>query len=88
MSRLCRSSSRSARWALAAQSAGSLLATLAIGGITAVAMLFVGRFLLPHLFAQAARAKNPELFLAACLLVVIIASLVTSAIGFSPCSER
>ena len=66
------------------QSAGSLLATLAIGGITAVAMLFVGRFLLPHLFAQAARAKNPELFLAACLLVVIIASLVTSAIGFSP----
>jgi CPA2 family monovalent cation:H+ antiporter-2 len=66
------------------QSAGSLLATLAIGGITAVGMLFVGRFLLPHLFAQAARAKNPELFLAACLLVVIIASLVTSAIGFSP----
>src|SRR5947209_15815985 len=66
------------------QSAGSLLATLAIGGITATAMLFVGRFLLPHLFAQSARAKNPELFLAACLLVVIIASLVTSAIGFSP----
>src|SRR4051812_48668611 len=66
------------------QSAGSLLATFAIGGITAVGMLFVGRFLLPHLFAQAARAKNPELFLAACLLVVIIASLVTSAIGFSP----
>jgi monovalent cation:H+ antiporter-2, CPA2 family len=66
------------------QSVGSLLATLAIGGITAVAMLFGGRFLLPHLFAQAARAKNPELFLAACLLVVIIASLVTSAIGFSP----
>jgi K+:H+ antiporter len=66
------------------QSAGSLLTTLAIGGITAVGMLFVGRFLLPHLFAQAARAKKPELFLAACLLVVIIASLVTSAIGFSP----
>jgi monovalent cation:H+ antiporter-2, CPA2 family len=66
------------------QSAGSLLATLAIGGITATAMLFVGRLLLPHLFAQAARAKNPELFLAVCLLVVIIASLVTSAIGFSP----
>jgi CPA2 family monovalent cation:H+ antiporter-2 len=66
------------------ESAGSLLATLAIGGITAVGMLFLGRFVLPHLFAQAARAKNPELFLAACLLVVIIASLVTSAIGFSP----
>ena len=66
------------------QSAGSLLATLAVGGITATTMLFGGRLLLPHLFAQAARAKNPELFLAACLLVVIIASLVTSAIGFSP----
>ena len=66
------------------QSAGSLMATLAIGGVTAVAMLFVGRLLLPHLFAQAARAKNPELFLAACLVLVIIASLVTSAIGFSP----
>src|SRR4051812_47490099 len=63
---------------------GSLLGTLAIGGITTIAMLFLGRLLLPHLFAQAARTKNPELFLAACLLVVIIASMVTSAIGFSP----
>lgn len=66
------------------ESAASLLATLAIGVVTAVAMLFSGRLLLPRLFAQAARAKNPELFLAACLLVVIIASELTSAIGFSP----
>src|SRR5256885_2906293 len=44
------------------QSVGSLLTTLAIGGVTAVAMLFFGRILLPRLFAQAARAKNPELF--------------------------
>ena len=62
---------------------GSLLGTLAIGGVTALAMLFLGRLLLPHLFAQAARTKSPELFLSACLLVVIVASLVTSAIGFS-----
>ena len=62
---------------------GSLLATIAIGGVTAVAMLLLGRLLLPSLFAQAARTKNPELFLSACLLVVIVASLVTSAIGFS-----
>ena len=62
---------------------GSLLGTLLIGGVTAVAMLFLGRWLLPPLFAQAARTKSPELFLSACLLVVIIASLVTSAIGFS-----
>ena len=62
---------------------GSLLGTLAVGGVTAVAMLFLGRLLLPRLFAQAARTKSPELFLSACLLVVIVASLVTSAIGFS-----
>jgi monovalent cation:H+ antiporter-2, CPA2 family len=62
---------------------GSLLGTLLIGGGTAVAMLFLGRLLLPPLFAQAARTKNPELFLSACLLVVIVASLVTSAVGFS-----
>ena len=47
-------------------------------------MLVLGRLLLPQLFAQAARTKNPELFLSACLLVVIVASLVTSAVGFSP----
>jgi CPA2 family monovalent cation:H+ antiporter-2 len=62
---------------------GSLLTTLLVGGVTAVAMLFLGRLLLPRLFAQAARTKSPELFLSVCLLVVIVASLVTSAIGFS-----
>ncbi|HET7816993.1 MAG TPA: cation:proton antiporter [Sphingomicrobium sp.] len=60
-----------------------LLGTMLLGGVVAVAMLVLGRLLLPPLFAQAARTKNPELFLAACLLVVIVASLVTSAIGFS-----
>ena len=62
----------------------ALLTTLAIGLATAAAMLILGRFLLPKLFAQAARTKNPELFLAVCLLVVIIASMATQAIGFSP----
>lgn len=62
---------------------GSLVETMLIGGITALAMLFLGRLLLPPLFAQAARTKSPELFLSACLLVVIVASLVTSAVGFS-----
>ena len=60
-----------------------LFGTLLLGGVTAVAMLFLGRLLLPRLFAQAARTKSPELFLSVCLLVVIVASLVTSAIGFS-----
>ena len=62
----------------------SLVGTMLLGGTVAVAMLLGGRILLPPLFAQAARTKNPELFLAACLVVVIVASLVTSAIGFSP----
>ena len=62
---------------------GSLLTTMAIGGVTAVAMLFAGRLVLPRLFAQAARTKSPELFLSACLLIVIAASVITSAIGFS-----
>jgi monovalent cation:H+ antiporter-2, CPA2 family len=62
---------------------GSLVGTILIGGVTAVTMLFIGRLLLPPLFAQAARTKSPELFLSACLLVVIAASLGTSAIGFS-----
>jgi CPA2 family monovalent cation:H+ antiporter-2 len=63
---------------------GSLLQTMLIGGIVAVAMLVAGRLVLPQLFAQAARTKSPEMFLAACLLVVIVASLVTRSVGFSP----
>jgi CPA2 family monovalent cation:H+ antiporter-2 len=47
-------------------------------------MLVLGRMLLPRLFAQAARTKSPELFLAASLLVVIVASLATTAAGLSP----
>ena len=44
----------------------------------------LGRLLLPPLFAQAARTKSPELFLAVSLLTVILASLATSAVGLSP----
>ena len=62
----------------------SLFVTMLIGGGAAVAMLLAGRAVLPRLFAQAARTKSPELFLSACLLVIIAASLITSAIGFSP----
>jgi CPA2 family monovalent cation:H+ antiporter-2 len=48
------------------------------------AMLIIGRFLLAALFAQAARTKSPELFLAISLLTVILASLATQAAGLSP----
>lgn len=63
---------------------GNFAMTLVRGGVV-VALLFVGgRFFLPRLFAQAARTKSPELFLAASLLVVIVASLATTVVGLSP----
>ncbi|WP_260928674.1 cation:proton antiporter [Novosphingobium sp. 9] len=61
-----------------------LLSTLMWGGAVVAGLLIFGRFLLPPLFAQAARTKSPELFLAASLLVVILASLATAATGLSP----
>ncbi|WP_438726378.1 cation:proton antiporter domain-containing protein [Parasphingorhabdus sp. DH2-15] len=54
------------------------------GGLVIAVLLVFGRIALPRLFAQAARTKSPELFLAASLLVVIIASLATAAVGLSP----
>jgi len=61
------------------------LASVAVmGGLTVTAMLVGGRFILPRLFAQAARAKSPEVFLAASLLVVMVSSLATVAVGLSP----
>jgi CPA2 family monovalent cation:H+ antiporter-2 len=61
-----------------------LLRTLWLGGAVVIAMLVLGRFVLPRLFAQAARTKSPELFLSVSLLVVIAASLATAAAGLSP----
>lgn len=63
---------------------GSLLRTLGLGTTVVVALLGFGRLLLPRLFAQAARTKSPELFMAASLLVVIAAALATGAVGLSP----
>jgi len=63
---------------------GGLVSTLLLGALVVAAMLVLGRLLLPRLFAQAARTKSPELFLAASLLVVIVASLATTAAGLSP----
>ncbi len=55
-----------------------------MGTLVIVALLGIGRFALPRLFAQAARTKSPELFLAASLLVVIVSALTTGAVGLSP----
>lgn len=63
---------------------GELAGTLG-RGVLVVAVLFIGgRFILPRMFGQAARTKSPELFLAASLLVVIVASMATTAVGLSP----
>ena len=65
--------------------AASSLGEVALrGSLVILAILVIGRFILPHLFAQAARSKKPELFLAISLLVVILAATVTASIGLSP----
>jgi CPA2 family monovalent cation:H+ antiporter-2 len=63
---------------------GAMGLVLLKGGITVAVLLIGGRYALPPLFAQATRTKNPELFLAISLLVVILASIATSAAGLSP----
>ena len=61
------------------------IAGVATRGLVTVAVMYLGgRIVLPRLFAQAARTKSPELFLAASLLVVIVASVATTAAGLSP----
>ena len=64
--------------------AGGLITAASLGIMVVAAMLIIGRFALPALFAQAARTKSPELFLAISLLTVILASLATGAVGLSP----
>ncbi len=63
---------------------GGLGRTALLGILTVAAMLILGRFALAALFAQAARTKNSELFLAISLLTVILASMATAAVGLSP----
>ena len=67
-----------------AEGMSGLVSTLWQGALVVTVLLVAGRFALPALFAQAARTKSPELFLAASLLVVIGASLATSVAGLSP----
>lgn len=65
--------------------ASNSLGRIAVEGtLVIVTILLVGRFVLPALFAQAARSKKPELFLAISLLVVILAATVTRTVGLSP----
>ncbi|HWJ38359.1 MAG TPA: cation:proton antiporter, partial [Sphingomicrobium sp.] len=61
-----------------------LLRTALLGLVVVGAMLVLGRLALSPVFAQAARTKNPEIFLAISLLTVILASQATGAVGLSP----
>lgn len=74
--------------ALAPQAGASswegLISVLWQGTLVIIGMLVLGRFFLPRLFGQAARTKSPELFVSVSLLVVIVASLATGAVGLSP----
>jgi CPA2 family monovalent cation:H+ antiporter-2 len=67
-----------------ADSWSGLFTVLWQGSLVIIAMLVLGRFFLPRLFGQAARTKSPELFVSVSLLVVIVASLATGAVGLSP----
>ncbi len=69
---------------VAGDNAELLLTTLWQGALVVAVLAVAGWFLLPRIFAQAARAKDPELFLAASLLVVIVAAMATAAVGLSP----
>lgn len=70
---------------VASDSGWTGLATVALTGGAAIAGLLVGgRYILPLIFSQAARTKSPEVFLAASLLVVMVASMITAAAGLSP----
>jgi CPA2 family monovalent cation:H+ antiporter-2 len=61
------------------------LAWTAVRAVVAVAaMLLLGRLLLRPLFRSVARTGSPDLFVAACLLVVLGTSLAAAAAGLTP----
>jgi CPA2 family monovalent cation:H+ antiporter-2 len=72
---------------LGVDSQGSLLSQLGIAlfqaVLTVVAVFAGGRIILRPLFRRVAHTDSPELFMAACLLVIIVTSLTTAAAGLS-----
>lgn len=61
----------------------SPIAAIAIPAVVLVALIPIGRIALRPLFRLAASTKSNELFVAACLLVVVGTGLITVAIGQS-----
>ena len=60
-----------------------LVQSLAIAVMAVALTIVIGRIVLRPLFRQAARTRSPEIFMAACLLVVIATSLGSAAAGLS-----
>jgi len=59
----------------------AIVTTLLAGLAVVVGLLIAGRFLLPTLFAQAARTKSPELFFSISILVLMLCSIATGQVG-------
>lgn len=62
---------------------GPLLTALAQAVPVVVALIVFGRLALRPLFRSVARTASPELFMAACLLVILATGLATAAAGLS-----
>lgn len=60
-----------------------LLKSLVIAILAVASTIIMGRIALRPLFRQAARTRSPEIFMAACLLVVIATALGAAAAGLS-----
>ncbi len=61
----------------------SLLLTLAPAALALAAVIVLGRLVLRPLFHSVATTRSPEFFMAACLLVVLGAALMSAASGLS-----
>ncbi len=61
----------------------SALTSLVQGGIALLVVLAAGRWLLRPLFLEIARARTPELFLLAVLLIALASAWTTEAVGLS-----
>lgn len=60
------------------------LSSITLKAIAAVgAIILTGRFLLRPVFRRVAATRSPELFMAACLLVIVGTSLITAVSGLS-----
>ncbi len=68
----------------AGSAGGGFLITLVEGVAVIAGIALAGRLLVPALFLQAARTRRPELFLAATLVVLLLAATAMVSIGLSP----